>query len=154
MIKLHIMTIQQRTKLSIFLLAVSLLGLNVFSGENTIAQSSVTRYHSSKASGSVSKKSDNSCTSRVLKVGEGCFLYKVETGNFSIPVYYYLPLQLKTNTKVLFAMHGEKRNASDYRNDWRNIYNRNSSDDSNFILLAPQFKQKRFPLTVLLRLKS
>jgi poly(3-hydroxybutyrate) depolymerase len=42
-------------------------------------------------------------------------------------------------------MHGEQRNAEDYRNDWRNIYNHNGSDNSNFILLAPQFEQKWFP---------
>ncbi|MEH1852974.1 MAG: hypothetical protein V7L11_15200 [Nostoc sp.] len=102
--------------------------------------------HLVKASGSISTLSDNSCTLRVLKKGEGCFLYKVEAGNFSIPVYYYLPNQLQANTKVVFAMHGEQRNAEDYRNDWRNIYNRKGSNSPNFILLAPQFKQKRYPL--------
>ncbi|MBW4592375.1 MAG: hypothetical protein KME46_05495 [Brasilonema angustatum HA4187-MV1] len=102
--------------------------------------------HLVNASELVSTHSDNSCTLRVLKKGEGCFLYKVEAGNFSIPVYYYLPNQLEANTKVVFAMHGEKRNAEDYRNDWRNIYNGNGSGNPNFILLAPQFQQKRFPL--------
>ena len=102
--------------------------------------------HLAIASKSVSTHSENSCTSRVLKKGEGCFLYKVEAGNFSIPIYYYLPNQLLPNTKVIFAMHGEQRNAEDYRNDWRNIYNRNGNDNSNFILLAPQFEQKWFPL--------
>ncbi|MEH1833034.1 MAG: hypothetical protein V7L29_13360 [Nostoc sp.] len=102
--------------------------------------------HLVNASGSISTHSGNTCTLRVLKKGEGCFLYKVEAGNFSIPVYYYLPNQLQANTKVVFAMHGEKRNAEDYRNDWRNIYNRLGSDNPNFILLAPQFKQKRYPL--------
>ncbi len=99
--------------------------------------------HFVKASGSISQLSDNSCTLRVLKKGEGCFLYKVKAGDFSIPVYYYLPNQLEANTQVVFAMHGEQRNAEDYRNDWRNIYNRQSRDNLNFILLAPQFKQKR-----------
>ena len=102
--------------------------------------------HLFNASGSVSAHSDNSCTLRVLKKGEGCFLYKVEAGNFSIPVYYYLPNQLEANTKVVFAMHGEKRNAEDYRNDWRNIYNRKGSSNPNFILLTPQFEQKWYPL--------
>ncbi len=136
------MVIQQKKRISIFILSVLLLSLKV-SGKYAMAQSSFT-IHSTNADEPVSKNSDNNCTLRVLKAGEGCFLYKVKSGNFSIPVYYYLPNQLKTNTKVVFAMHGEKRNALDYRNDWRNIYNRNSNDNSNFILLAPQFEQKWF----------
>ncbi|MHC5928609.1 hypothetical protein [Nostoc sp.] len=42
-------------------------------------------------------------------------------------------------------MHGEKRNAKDYRSDWRKIYNSNSDSQTNFILLAPQFAQNNFP---------
>ncbi|MEH1909492.1 MAG: hypothetical protein V7L05_18940 [Nostoc sp.] len=92
--------------------------------------------------------SDNSCNLRLMKKGEGCFLYKVKYANFSIPIYYYLPDTLQENTKVLFAMHGEKRNAQDYRNDWRKIYKYNSDQHTNFILLAPQFEQKWFPKAV------
>lgn len=55
--------------------------------------------HLVNASGSISTLSDNSCTLRVSKKGEGCFLYKVEAGDFSISVYYYLPNQLQANTK-------------------------------------------------------
>ncbi len=86
--------------------------------------------------------SDNCNTA--LKKGEGCFDYKIKDLNFSIPVYYYLPNepnQLDPNTKVVFALHGEHRNAQDYRNEWQNIY----ADNKNFILLAPKFDQKRFP---------
>jgi poly(3-hydroxybutyrate) depolymerase len=90
-------------------------------------------------------QSNNSCSLGVMKKGEGCFSYKVKSGNFEIPVYYYLPNKLQAKTEVLFAMHGEKRNAQDYRNDWRNIYNSNSSGKSDFILLVPQFEQRWFP---------
>lgn len=97
---------------------------------------------------SAATHSNNSCNSKVLEKGEGCFLYKVEADNFFIPVYYYLPnqpQQLQPNTKVVFTMHGEKRNAEDYRNDWRKIYNRHSSNAPKIILLAPQFEQTHFP---------
>ena len=57
---------------------------------------------------SVSTNSNSGCIG-VLKAGEGCFIYKVEAGNFSIPVYYYLPNKLQANTNVLFAMNGRPR---------------------------------------------
>lgn len=97
------------------------------------------------SSRSIAINTENSCTSKILKTGEGCFLYKTKASHFSIPVYYYLPDQLDANTTVVFAMHGEQRNAEDYRNDWRKIYDRKGSNNPNFILLAPQFEQKWFP---------
>lgn len=87
----------------------------------------------------------DNCTSRLLTIGEGCFIYEVKDANLSIPVYYYLPNNLNSNTQIVFAMHGEQRNAKDYRNDWRKIYSSNSDSQPNFILLAPQFAQKDFP---------
>lgn len=72
-------------------------------------------------------------------------MYQVKDADLSIPVYYYLPNKLNSNTQIVFAMHGEKRNAKDYRNDWRKIYSSNSDSQPNFILLAPQFAQKDFP---------
>ncbi|MCP6760435.1 MAG: hypothetical protein NHB32_17220 [Fischerella sp. CENA71] len=92
-----------------------------------------------------SQASADNCDPQVIKKGEGCFLYQVKSGNFSIPIYYYVPEKLSENTKVLFAMHGKKRNAQDYRNDWKSIYNNNNNEHNNFILLAPQFEQKWFP---------
>ncbi|MEH2063423.1 MAG: hypothetical protein V7K50_14355 [Nostoc sp.] len=94
------------------------------------------------------RHSDNSCNSTVIRKGEGCFVYKAKSSNFSIPVYYYLPNKLQEDTQVLFTMHGEKRNAQDYRNDWINIYKSNSDQHTSFILLAPQFEQKWFPKAV------
>ncbi|MEH1898593.1 MAG: hypothetical protein V7K94_25455 [Nostoc sp.] len=88
---------------------------------------------------------EDNCSSRLLTTGEGCFVYQVKDADLSIPVYYYLPNKLNSNTQIVFAMHGEKRNAKDYRNDWRKIYNSNSDSQANFILLAPQFSQKYFP---------
>ncbi|MEH2235185.1 hypothetical protein [Nostoc sp.] len=87
----------------------------------------------------------DNCPSRLLTRGEGCFVYQVKDNNLSIPVYYYLPNKLNSNTQIVFAMHGEKRNAKDYRNDWRKIYSSNSDSKPNFILLAPQFAQNDFP---------
>ena len=102
--------------------------------------------HLVKAARSVATNSDQSCSSRVLKTGEGCFLYINKTQNFIIPVYFYLPKELGVDTVVLFAMHGKKRNAEDYRNDWRQIYNSKSGENANFLVLAPEFEQKSFPL--------
>ncbi|MCW5312711.1 hypothetical protein GTQ43_02250 [Nostoc sp. KVJ3] len=84
----------------------------------------------------------DNCTSRLLTKGEGCFVYEVKDNKTSIPVYYYIPAKLNSNTQIVFAMHGENRNARDYRNDWRKIYNHSQS---NLILLAPQFGQNDFP---------
>jgi len=87
------------------------------------------------------KHSNNGCNSQAIAKGEGCFTYRVKSGNASIPVYYYVPDKLREDTKILFAMHGEERNAEDYRNDWRTIYDQHH----NFIVLAPKFEQKWFP---------
>ena len=80
-----------------------------------------------------------------LSKGEGCFIYQNKTRDSQIPVYYYLPEQVQKNTKVLFVLHGEQRNAEDYRNDWRKIYH--NINNPNLIVLAPKFKQKWFPKT-------
>ncbi|MEH2160210.1 MAG: hypothetical protein V7K38_04005 [Nostoc sp.] len=88
------------------------------------------------------KIEQENCHSRLLTKGEGCFLYQVKAQKLSIPVYYFLPSKVDSNTQIVFAMHGEKRNARDYRNDWRKIY---SDRQTNLILLAPEFTQNNFP---------
>ncbi|MDF5711320.1 MAG: hypothetical protein PUP90_27520 [Nostoc sp. S4] len=89
--------------------------------------------------------SQNNCNSPVIKKGEGCFIYSAKGQKVLIPVYYYIPNQITEHTKILFAMHGEKRNAQDYRNDWKIIYNHFKNEYNNFIVLAPKFEQKWFP---------
>ncbi|MEH2201012.1 hypothetical protein [Nostoc sp.] len=84
----------------------------------------------------------DNCHSRLLTKGEGCFVYQFKDRKTFIPVYYYLPNKLNSNTQIVFAISGEKRNARDYRNDWRNIY---ADSQPSLILLAPQFQQNDFP---------
>lgn len=60
-----------------------------------------------------------------------------------LTVYFALPAppaQLKPSTPVLFVMTGRKRNANDYRDQWKEL-----AEQYRFIVLVPEFKWQDYP---------
>lgn len=90
------------------------------------------------------KEEDNRFSSNFNKYssGSGDFLYSFNTLSFnkSIKVYYYLPLQITSNTPVLFVFHGNSRNAVTYRNDLVE-----KAKSKNVIVIVPEFSEANFP---------
>jgi len=78
-----------------------------------------------------------------LKYGKGYFYFKnkAEVTNPTIKVWYYLPSGFNAKSKILFVMHGNKRNGSVYRDQWVKIAQR-----QNALLIVPEFSRKDFPL--------
>ena len=75
-----------------------------------------------------------------LKSGKGKFIYFEKHLTKNIPVWYYLPEKATTSTKILFVMHGVKRNAEEYRDQWEQL-----AINQNFVLLVPEFSNEDFP---------
>ncbi len=57
-----------------------------------------------------------------------------------INVFTYLPSMYNSDSRILFVMHGVNRNASEYRDQWSEIAERN-----NVLLIVPEFSVKLFP---------
>jgi len=55
-------------------------------------------------------------------------------------VYYCGPRQTKSDTRVVIVMHGNQRNADDYRDAWKR-----HSEEENLLVLVPEFSEKIFP---------
>ena len=73
-----------------------------------------------------------------MKPGAGRFHF-TQAGK-TVPVWYYLPVDAKPNAPVLFVMHGVKRDAERYRNEWLP-----HALQRGFILITPEFSEKDFP---------
>ena len=57
-----------------------------------------------------------------------------------ITVYYVLPPNINSETKVMIGMHGTERNANGYI-----YYFRSLSIIANYVVIAPEFSQENFP---------
>lgn len=57
-----------------------------------------------------------------------------------LPVYYQLPDQVTPDTPVVFVMHGVKRDADRYRDEWADL-----ARQHGFIVIVPEFGQTDFP---------
>lgn len=55
-------------------------------------------------------------------------------------MWYYLPEQAQPDTPVLFVMHGVKRDANRYRDEWQP-----HAQKHGFIIVAPEFSEAAFP---------
>tara|TARA_X000000950_G_scaffold180499_1_gene218906 strand:+ start:5565 stop:6413 length:849 start_codon:yes stop_codon:yes gene_type:complete len=72
----------------------------------------------------------------------GSSLDKFTFQNWSKPnldVFYHLPDVIDENTKILFIVHGNSRNADDYLKVWIKL-----SEGKNVALFAPHFKRNSF----------
>jgi hypothetical protein len=74
--------------------------------------------------------------------GRGSFLFedpKAATGK-TLRVFYYRPKGFGPETPILFIMHGVKRNAEEYRDNWVELAERHG-----LLILAPEFSDENFP---------
>ncbi len=77
-----------------------------------------------------------------IDTGPGRFLYKdpaAATGK-SLWVWTYRPASFTADSPVVFVMHGVKRNADVYRNNWIAL-----ADFHGFLIVAPEFSRDDFP---------
>jgi poly(3-hydroxybutyrate) depolymerase len=58
----------------------------------------------------------------------------------SVSVYTWMPEEFRPDTPILIALHGYKRNAEQYRDDWQP-----HAERLGCLLLAPEFSQAAFP---------
>ena len=56
-----------------------------------------------------------------------------------LDVFYHLPDTIDNNTKILFVIHGNSRNADDYLNTWIKL-----AKNQNIAIFAPHFKRTSF----------
>lgn len=71
--------------------------------------------------------------------GSGQFTFAGWAGP-ALPVYYQLPDRVRTDTPVVFVMHGVNRDADRYRDEWAALARKHE-----FIAVVPQFGQGDFP---------
>lgn len=56
-------------------------------------------------------------------------------------VYYYMPSNYSSDSKILFVIHGVNRNADEYRDQWSKL-----AEKYNALLIVPEFSLENFPL--------
>lgn len=79
------------------------------------------------------------CLSQSVKADQNNFLFKFWEGP-SLNVFYASPKKINANTRLVVVMHGRKRNAKEYRNQWIN-----AAKDLNLLVIVPEFNEKNFP---------
>ena len=67
--------------------------------------------------------------------------YKFEdwSGSF-LPTYVAKPNKINAKTRLVVVMHGRKRNAEEYRDQWVK-----ASQELNLLVIVPEFSEKNFP---------
>ena len=67
--------------------------------------------------------------------------YKFEdwSGSF-LPTYVAKPNKINAETRLVVVMHGRKRNAEEYRDQWVE-----ASQELNLLVIVPEFSEKNFP---------
>ena len=72
--------------------------------------------------------------------GPGRFLYKDTVSGKSLWAWYYRPAGLTADSPIVFVMHGVRRNANSYRNNWISF-----AEHHRFLIVAPEFSRDDFP---------
>lgn len=78
----------------------------------------------------------------VIGQGAGSFQFddpKTATGK-TLRVFYYRPKGFGPESQILFVMHGVKRNADEYRDNWIALAERHG-----LLIVAPEFSNENFP---------
>jgi hypothetical protein len=57
-----------------------------------------------------------------------------------LPVFVAKPNKINKTTRLVVVMHGRKRNAEEYRDQWSD-----SAKDLNLLVLVPEFSEQNFP---------
>lgn len=73
-------------------------------------------------------------------VAPGRGLFEFQQAGKTVPVWYFLPTPVKPDLPVLFVMHGVKRDAERYREDWIP-----HAEKAGFVLVVPEFSRAEFP---------
>ena len=71
--------------------------------------------------------------------GDEMFYYSNDAFN-EIPVFFTGPERVDKNTRLVVVMHGRKRNAEEYRDQWKE-----AAKDLNLLVIVPEFSEKNFP---------
>lgn len=74
-----------------------------------------------------------------LAPGSGRFEHALAQGN-PLPVYYHIPAGAGPDTPILFVMHGVKRDADRYRDEWIA-----HAEANRIAIFVPQFSQADYP---------
>ena len=77
--------------------------------------------------------------SPALEIGKGSFMFNDWAGP-AIKIWYYVPEKIDAESNVLIVMHGAKRDADRYRDQWIE-----AAEQSNCILVVPEFSKEAFP---------
>lgn len=82
--------------------------------------------------------------SALLNPGPGSFYFTGARNSVVeslLRVWYYRPQRYTDESPILFVMHGVKRNAEEYRDNWKS-----AAERYGFLLLCPEFPADRYPL--------
>ncbi|RCL40272.1 MAG: hypothetical protein DBW96_03595 [SAR86 cluster bacterium] len=57
-----------------------------------------------------------------------------------VPVFYVAPNRINKDTRLVVVMHGRKRNAEEYRDQWVDY-----AKELNLVVIVPEFSEDKFP---------
>jgi hypothetical protein len=57
-----------------------------------------------------------------------------------VPVFYVVPKRINKDTRLVLVMHGRKRNAEEYRDQWVDY-----AKELNLLVIVPEFSEDKFP---------
>ena len=57
-----------------------------------------------------------------------------------VPVFYVTPKRINKDTRLVVVMHGRKRNAEEYRDQWVDY-----AKELNLVVIVPEFSEDKFP---------
>jgi hypothetical protein len=77
-----------------------------------------------------------------LQPGNGSFHYTAPATGKPLTIWYHRPPGMDRTARVVFVMHGQERNAQQYRDRWAAHAARHG-----FLLLVPEFSAQAFPGT-------
>lgn len=77
-----------------------------------------------------------------ISIGSGAFSMSEPTGatNDDLRAFYYRPANWTADRPIVVVMHGFKRNAQDYRDDWIQY-----ADQYNLLVVCPEFSESKYP---------
>jgi poly(3-hydroxybutyrate) depolymerase len=77
-----------------------------------------------------------------IRNGAGSFVFTDRRGDPDKPitVWYFLPSGVSSGSRIVFVMHGAKRDARQYRDQW-SVY----AEQAGFLLIVPEFSHKYYP---------
>ena len=73
---------------------------------------------------------------------EGTGSYPYDAGRTPVEVFFYVPPAASALSSIVIVMHGNQRNASEYRDAWIDL-----ADEHDLIIAAPRFPETSFPGT-------